>query len=194
MSCIVGIDEAGRGPLAGPVSVGAVKIGKNFNQKFFKGIKDSKKLTEDERELWFGLLLEAKRRGDLDFCVSLVSEGVIDKHGIAYAIKLGIKRCLMRLEVEEGDQIFLDGGIKAPEKFTHQTTVVKGDEKIPIISLASICAKVVRDRRMVKVGKNYPEYGFDVHKGYGTEAHRHAIKKHGPKDIHRKSFLKNINK
>jgi ribonuclease HII len=87
MSCIVGIDEAGRGPLAGPVSVGAVKIGKNFNQKFFKGIKDSKKLTEDERELWFGLLLEAKRRGDLDFCVSLVSEGVIDKHGIAYAHK-----------------------------------------------------------------------------------------------------------
>jgi ribonuclease HII len=194
MSCIVGIDEAGRGPLAGPVSVGAVKIGKNFNQKFFKGIKDSKKLTEDERELWFGLLLEAKRRGDLDFCVSLVSEGVIDKHGIAYAIRLGIKRCLVRLEVEEKDQIFLDGGIKAPEKFTHQTTVVKGDEKIPIISLASICAKVVRDRRMVKVGKNYPEYGFDVHKGYGTEAHRNAIKKHGPKDIHRKSFLKNIHR
>lgn len=194
MSCIVGIDEAGRGPLAGPVAVGAVKIGKGFNQRFFKGIKDSKKLTPEERELWFNLALEGRKRGDLDFCVALVSGGVIDKHGIAYAIRLGIKRCLSRLDVKDGDQIFLDGGIKAPERFTHQTTVVRGDEKIPIISLASICAKVVRDRRMTNVAKTYPEYGFHVHKGYGTKAHRDAIKKHGPKEIHRKSFLRNIDK
>lgn len=194
MSCIVGIDEAGRGPLAGPVAVGAVKIGKDFNQKFFKGIRDSKKLTAEERELWFNLALEAKRHGHLDFCVSLISETVIDKHGIAYAIRLGISRCLKRLNVEEADQIFLDGGIKAPEKFLHQKTVIKGDEKIPIISLASICAKVVRDHRMVRVGKHYPEYGFHEHKGYGTVAHREAIKKHGTRDIHRKSFLRNIDK
>jgi len=194
MQCIVGIDEAGRGPLAGPVSIGAVKIGRDFNQGFFKGIKDSKQLSEEEREDWFKLALEAKKSGDLDFCVSLVSEGVIDKHGVAYAIRLGIKRCLARLNAEEGDQIFLDGGIKAPERFRHQKTIIKGDEKMPVIALASICAKVVRDRRMVKAGKSYPEYGFHIHKGYGTRAHREALKKHGARDIHRKSFLKNIDK
>lgn len=194
MSCIVGIDEAGRGPLAGPVAVGAVRIRTDFNQKFFKGIKDSKQLSAEEREDWFGLALEAKKTGDLDFCVSLVSERVIDKHGIAYALRLGIKRCLARLGAEPEDQIFLDGGIKAPDKFRHQLTVVKGDEKIAVISLASICAKVVRDRRMVRVGKTYPEYGFHIHKGYGTRAHREAIKKHGARDIHRRSFLKNIDK
>lgn len=194
MTCIVGIDEAGRGPLAGPVAVGAVRVSSAFNQKFFKGIRDSKQLSPEEREDWFSLALEAKREGDLDFCVSLVSEGVIDRHGIAYAIRLGIRRCLARLQTEDGDQIFLDGGIKAPERFVHQKTVVKGDEKIAVISLASICAKVVRDRRMVKVGKSHPEYGFHIHKGYGTRAHREAIKKHGPRDVHRKSFLKGLDR
>ena len=191
---IVGIDEAGRGPLAGPVSIWAVKIGRNFNKKFFKGIKDSKKLSAEERELWFALAAEARRRGDLDFCVSLVSEGIIDKHGIAYAVRLGIKRCLKRLEVEDSAQIFLDGGIKAPEKYIHQTTIIKGDEKVPVISLASICAKVVRDRRMVRLSKSYPEYAFHIHKGYGNKAHREAIRKYGSTELHRRTFLKNIDR
>jgi ribonuclease HII len=194
MSCIVGIDEAGRGPLAGPVAIGAVKIGPHFGENFFKGIKDSKKLTVEERELWFDLAQQARRTLDLEFAVSLVSESVIDRHGIAYAIRLGIKRCLEKLKVKPEDQIFLDGGIKAPEIFKHQKTVIKGDEKIPVIALASICAKVTRDRYMIKLSKKHPNYEFHIHKGYGTRAHREAIKKHGASEAHRRSFLRNIDK
>src|SRR3989344_4097483 len=136
MSFIVGIDEAGRGPLAGPVAVGVAKIPLGFNKFFFRGIKDSKKLTPEERELWFALAMEAKKRGELDFRVALISERVIDRHGISYALRLGIKRCLIGLGLTEESQIFLDGSLKAPERFVHQTTVIRGDEKIPIISLA----------------------------------------------------------
>lgn len=190
---IVGIDEAGRGPLAGPVAVGGVRIKEGFEKKFFKGIRDSKQLSAEERELWFSLAQEAKRRGELDFAVSLVSERIIDKRGIAYAIRLGIKRVLASLDISYTEsQIFLDGGISAPEEFVHQVTVIRGDEKIPIVSLASICAKVVRDRRMVRLAKKFPEYNFDTHKGYATRMHREALKKHGPIELHRKSFLKNL--
>jgi ribonuclease HII len=195
MAFIVGIDEAGRGPLAGPVAVGAVSVaqsegGRRFAKKFFKGIKDSKKLSLVERELWLSLAFEAKRRGELDFHVALVSEKVIDKKGIAYAIKLGIKRCLKSLKVSSDAQIFLDGSLKAPEEFRHQKTIIKGDELVPIISLASIAAKVTRDRRMVWLAKIFPEFGFDIHKGYGTRGHYEAIEKYGLTASHRRSFLK----
>lgn len=187
---IIGIDEAGRGPLAGPVAVGGVVITERFNKKFFKGVKDSKQLTPEERELWFTLITEAKRRGDLDYAVSLVSESVIDKHGITYAIKLGIARVLKHLNAPPDEtQVFLDGSLKAPKEYMHQTTIIKGDEKVPIISLASICAKVVRDRRMVKLSKKFPEYNFHIHKGYGTRMHKEALRLHGLSTIHRKSFL-----
>lgn len=189
---IVGIDEAGRGPLAGPVAVGGVRVTHEFDKSFWKGIKDSKQLTLDERELWFALAQEAKKKGELDFAVSLISEKIIDKHGIAYAIRLGIKRVLKTLEIKEESQIFLDGGIKAPAEFPHQLTVIKGDEKIPVISLASICAKVVRDRRMIKVAKKYPLYAFEAHKGYATLHHREALIKYGPVELHRMSFLGNL--
>lgn len=193
MTHIIGIDEAGRGPLAGPVAIGAVSISPNFEKKFFKGIKDSKQLLLEERELWFALAEEAKKRGELDFKVAFVSEKVIDRHGIAYAIRLGIKRALKALNASTiNSQVFLDGGIKAPIEFMHQKTVIKGDEKIPVISLASICAKVLRDRRMVRLAKKFPQYSFEVHKGYGTKTHREALKKHGPAEVHRKTFLKNI--
>src|SRR3990167_2848444 len=192
MNYIVGIDEAGRGPLAGPVAVGAVSIPLDFNKNFFKSIRDSKKLSSDDRDLWFELALEARKSGVLNFAVSLVSEKVIDRKGISYAIRLGIKRCLVALNVPEDSQVFLDGGIKAPIEFRHQLTVVKGDEKIPVVSLASICAKVVRDRRMVKLAKKYPQYDFDLHKGYGTFIHRAALKKYGSTELHRQSFLKNL--
>ncbi len=195
MSYIVGIDEAGRGPLAGPVAVGGVLVASVFNKKFFRGIKDSKQLSPEERELWFSLAQEAKRRGELDFRVSLVSEKIIDRHGIAYAIRLGIKRVLKGLGPGgEDSQIFLDGALKAPIEFRHQLTVIRGDEKIPVISLASICAKVVRDRKMVKFAKKYPQYDFDLHKGYGTRMHRDAIRKYGSTELHRKSFLKRLTK
>lgn len=192
MSFIVGIDEAGRGPLAGPVAVGAVKIRENFDKKLFIGLKDSKQLSPEERELWFSLIRELRREGHMDFAVSLVSERVIDRRGIAYAIRLGIKRCLEKIQAAEDTQVFLDGGIKAPAQFVHQLTVVKGDEKIPVISLASICAKVVRDRRMVRLATAFPEFNFHTNKGYGTWVHREALLRHGPTHIHRQSFIKNL--
>ena len=192
MTEIVGIDEAGRGPLAGPVAVGAVKILKGFNKRFFEGIKDSKQLSQDERELWFELAQEGKRKKELDFAVSLVSEKVIDKHGISYALRLGIKRCLEKLDIGRNSQIFLDGALKAPRDYKHQLTVIRGDEKIPVISLASICAKVVRDRKMIKLAKKFPEFDFDINKGYGTLLHRQALKKFGSSTIHRQSFLTHI--
>jgi ribonuclease HII len=203
MKFTVGIDEAGRGPLAGPLAVGVVAIpAKSSNpstllgvKKFFKGIKDSKKLSQEDRELWYSLALEAKKKGEFDFKVILISEKVIDNHGMAYALRLGIKRALKSLNIpEEDSQIFLDGGIKAPKEFKHQLTVVKGDEKIPVISLASICAKVVRDRKMVRFAKQYPLYAFDLHKGYGTRLHREAIRKYGSTKLHRQSFLRNLTK
>jgi ribonuclease HII len=189
MRYIIGIDEAGRGPLAGPVSVGIVMITEGFNKKFFKGVRDSKQLTPEDRDLWFALVTEAKKKGELDFRVALVSEKIIDKKGIAHAIRLGIKRCLKRIDAPAEAQVFLDGGIRAPKEFIHQTTIIRGDEKVPVISLASICAKVVRDRRMVSLSKIYPEYAFEIHKGYGTRAHREAIQKYGPSLIHRLSFV-----
>jgi len=164
-----------------------------FDKRFFKGIKDSKQLSPEEREFWFALAEEGRRNNELDFRVSLVSEKVIDRHGIAYAIRLGIKRVLKGLEIVGSDsQIFLDGGIKAPVEFKHQLTVIRGDEKIPVISLASICAKVVRDRKMINFSKKYPEYDFDQHKGYGTRMHRLAIQKYGLTELHRRSFTRRL--
>lgn len=202
MQIITGVDEAGRGPLAGPVAVGAVSIPYNFNpttlslrrarKNFFKGIKDSKQLSADERELWFNLATEARKRGELDFHVSLVSEKVIDRHGISYAVKLGIKRALAGLGASDDSQIFLDGALKAPARFKHQLTVIRGDEKIPVISLASICAKVIRDRKMIREAKKFPQFSFDINKGYGTLMHRLALQKYGLTTLHRRSFLKKL--
>ena len=194
MSHIVGIDEAGRGPLAGPVAVGAVAISSSFKKNFFKSIKDSKKLSPSDRELWFALALEARKEGLLDFAVSLVSEKVIDRRGISYAVRLGIKRSLAALGVSADSQVYLDGGIKAPKEFIHQLTIIKGDEKIPIISLASIMAKVIRDKKMVRLSKKFPEFNFHKHKGYGTREHCQAIRKFGPTVIHRRSFLTRLTK
>src|SRR3989338_638144 len=192
MGYVVGIDEAGRGPLAGPVSVGVVKIPPNFNKNFFRSIKDSKKLSSEDREVWFALAREAKKEKLLDFAVSLVSEKIIDRKGIVHAVKVGIKRCFKKLAIEEDSQIFLDGSLKAPEEFRHQRTIIKGDEKVPIISLASIVAKVTRDRMMVKISKKFPAFNFHLHKGYGTLMHREALKKYGSTVIHRQSFLRRL--
>lgn len=189
MKYIVGIDEAGRGPLAGPVAVGVVRIDVDFNKRFFKGIKDSKKLTEKNREVWFELVKKKKREGQIDFAVSLISEKIIDKKGIVYAIQLGINKCLVKLKISKDSTIFLDGGIRAPSNFIYQKTIIRGDEKISVISLASICAKVMRDRYMVRLSKKYPKYGFNIHKGYGTLKHRQNIKKYGLSKVHRESFI-----
>ena len=194
MRYIVGIDEAGRGPLAGPVAVGAVKVREKYNKNQFRGVRDSKKLSPRERERWFGMAHSARKKGEIDFAVSLVSERVIDKKGIVYAINLGIKRCLEKLSVQENSKIFLDGGIRAPDSYPHQETVVKGDEKIPVISLASILAKVTRDRKMIRIAKKYPQYCFDIHKGYGTKRHCQVIRKYGLTEVHRRTFTKRLTK
>jgi ribonuclease HII len=188
MKYTIGIDEAGRGPLAGPVSVGIVRIPELFDKKFFKNIRDSKKLSEKSRDEWFA----KARKHNLLFAVSLVSERIIDRRGISYAIRLAIKRCLKKVGAKPDDQILLDGSLKAPKEFKNQETIIGGDDKIAVIGMASICAKVTRDKRMLRLAKKFPEYGFEVHKGYGTHTHYQAIKKHGVSPVHRQSFLKNI--
>lgn len=186
---IVGVDEAGRGPLAGPVAVGVCVVDSNFNFSIFDNLKDSKKLSERRREEIFNIMVDLKKSGELNFAVALVSHNIIDTKGISYAIREGIKGALNRLKVDLSSKIFLDGSLKAPEDFVYQKTIIKGDELVPVISLASIAAKVTRDKYMKKLAKDYPEYGFEIHKGYGTKFHKEAILKYGPSTIHRKTFL-----
>lgn len=195
---IIGIDEVGRGPLAGPVAVGAClisvsKIKRLREEGFFVGIKDSKKLSEKKREEWLGKINEFKTKNGLDYSVSFVGNKIIDKKGISQCIKLAIKNSLKKLKAEPlKTMILLDGGFKAPDEFVHQKTIIKGDEKEPIISFASIVAKVARDRKMVEYSKKFPQYGFEIHKGYGTAFHIQKISQNGPSKLHRKSFCKNI--
>ncbi|HEY4512415.1 MAG TPA: ribonuclease HII [Candidatus Paceibacterota bacterium] len=186
---IIGIDEAGRGPLAGPVAVGVCSVPENFDYKFFGLLKDSKKLSEKRREEIFTQMQVLKKEGKINFSVALVSNKVIDTRGISFAIKKGIEGVLQKISANpKSCQIFLDGSLKAPAEFINQETIIKGDEKIPIISLASIAAKVTRDRHMVEMSRKYPVYSFEVHKGYGTRVHLSQIKKLGLSPIHRKSF------
>jgi len=190
---IVGIDEVGRGPLAGPVTVCACKVPHDFEMSHFAGIKDSKKLSPKAREEWFVKISDLKKSGILDFAFSSVSAGDIDIIGIALAIKRALNEALLALSlIPETTRVKLDGALKAPEKFIFQETIIKGDEKIPIISAASIVAKVTRDRHMTEQAKLYPLYGFEKHKGYGTKNHFELIRQHGLSPIHRKSFCKNI--
>lgn len=184
---MIGIDEAGRGPLAGPVSVGAVMVSRDFDFSIFKNLKDSKKLSEAKREEFFEIINKK-----IKYEVVLVSNKIIDKKGISYAIKVAIQNLLKKLNPNiKQTKIFLDGSLKAPEEFI-QETIIKGDEKIPVISLASIMAKVTRDRYMKKISRRYPLFDFDIHKGYGTKRHIEAIKKHGPSELHRKTFISRI--
>jgi ribonuclease HII len=187
---LIGIDEAGRGPLAGPVSVGVVVVPATFNQSLFEGIRDSKKLTELARERWYEKLPQLAQEG-LRYKVGFSSATYIDTYGIVPAIKRAIAEALRELEVDpEEASVLLDGSLKAPKEFLLQQTIIRGDETEPVISIASVAAKVERDRLMCALAIKYPNYGFEVHKGYGTKAHYEAILRHGMCDIHRKSFCK----
>ncbi len=187
---IVGIDEAGRGPLAGPVAVGVVWISPRAKLSYI-GLTDSKKLSEKKREEWFRKMKEWQKEGKIRCAVTLVSHGVIDTKGIVYAVKLGIKKGLQKIDADpKRVEVLLDGALSAPVEFTKQQTIIKGDEKIPAISLASIAAKVTRDKKMKSLSKKYPQYGFEIHKGYGTLAHRNALAQYGVSKIHRISFIK----
>jgi len=207
---LIGIDEAGRGPLAGPVSVGVFVVKSHNILKIFKGVKDSKQLSEKQREEWFGRIKWMAQKGYIDYLqsnnpqisftwqvaytVSFSSVKVIDQKGLSYAIRSAINRCLRRLErdgfITTDAKVMLDGSLKGPERFKDQKTIIDGDAKEPIIALASICAKVVRDRYMKRIAKHFPEYGFEIHKGYGTKKHYNALNNIGLCEIHRRSFLR----
>jgi len=196
---VVGIDEVGRGPLAGPVAVCAFKMPIKFDAKSFGKIKDSKKLKPSEREDIFKKLEDLKAsRGstsgkEIDYVVGYESAKRIDKLGISRAIKNCLEKSLTKLKLKPDECIvLLDGGLKAPEKYKKQKTIIKGDEKERAIAFASIIAKVSRDKIMCKLAKKHSKYFFDIHKGYGTKKHCEAIKKNGLCDEHRKYFCKNI--
>jgi len=199
MRFILGVDEAGRGPLAGPVAVGVVAVREGFDvAKEFPGVADSKKLSEKKREKIFEMLKTRVALGDARFAVEFENAEIIDKEGITTAVHRALARGVNSL-AKCGNQtskctrksdfhILLDGLLHAPPEY-FQETIINGDELIPIISLASIVAKVSRDHLMCVLAEKYPEYGFEKHKGYGTRAHYDAIMKYGQCSIHRKSFL-----
>jgi len=186
---VVGIDEAGRGPLAGPVAAGAVLIlEKDFKEaKKIKSVKDSKKLKEEKRkEVYFDLV----KNKNIKWGIGMVSEKIIDRINILEATKKAMIKAVKNLEKKNKikvDFLILDGKMKLNLKID-QESIVKGDDKVFSISAASIIAKVKRDELMEKYDKKYPQYNFKKHKGYGTKEHLGKIKKNGACEIHRKSF------
>jgi ribonuclease HII len=183
----VGIDEVGRGPLAGPVAVGAVVLKKPMA---LSQVRDSKQLSPKQRDEWFDWVHAQKKAGVLDFAVSFVSPRMIDKIGIVPSIQRALNVSLRQLMIApERAEVFLDGGLQAPLEWQNQKTIIKGDTQEVSIALASIVAKVLRDRRMIQYAHKYPEYGFEKHKGYGTKPHYTALKKHGVCPLHRLTFL-----
>lgn len=176
--CIVGIDEVGRGPLAGPVVSCAVRLKKH---RFKNKIDDSKKLPERQRNLAFAELMNA-----CDFGIGIVNESAIDQINIARASKLSMQRAINQLGFRP-DFLLIDGKIELDVDIPSKK-IIGGDRKSLTIAAASIIAKVIRDRMMSMYAKVYPRYGFEVHKGYATSRHIKAIKKFGPCRIHRLSF------
>ena len=213
---VIGIDEVGRGSLAGPVTVAALALQKKFirsirlrqladgadkNKKLKTPLRDSKKLFARQREIWFDFVKKQK----IPYVIASISPKVIDKINISNAANLAASRALLKLIKShklkiKNFKVRLDGGLYINNpKFKNQNaklqfknikikTVIKGDEKIKAISLASIVAKVSRDRYMKKLHKKYPRYDFINNIGYGTKKHIKAIKKYGLSLIHRKSF------
>jgi len=186
----VGIDEVGRGPLAGPVALCAFLWFGNRVPKELKWIKDSKKISEKKREEWYAKILEFKKEGKCDFRVVYKSAKYIDKWGISNAIKEALKSALTPLPLNSKKvTVLLDGGLKAPSEYLNQETIIKGDTKEFVISAAAIMAKVSRDKLMKKLGKKFPKYGFEIHKGYGTVAHRKAVREFGMCEEHRRTYI-----
>ncbi len=186
---LVGIDEVGRGPLAGPVAVGVVVAPYRFDLGLLEGVRDSKKMSELGREIWYEKLRILEAEYGLRHIVQFSSAHFIDTHGIVPAIRAAVTRALRLLEVDPASShVLLDGALRAPARFVSQETIIRGDETEPLISLASIAAKVKRDRLMRMLAIRYPEYGFEIHKGYGTKMHREVLMKQGLSVIHRKTF------
>ncbi len=177
---IVGIDEVGRGPLASSVVAAAVVVGKEVS---FPKLKNSKDLSFSQREEIFK---KAKKDPRIEWGIGRVSEKVIDRINILEATRLAMKRAVVNLR-KDADFLIIDGNIEIDINIS-QKSIIKGDEKVFSCALASVIAKVVRDRAMLRYHKKYPFYRFDKHKGYGTKLHKRMIKEYGLCKIHRKSF------
>ncbi|MBU0636746.1 MAG: ribonuclease HII [Patescibacteria group bacterium] len=187
---IAAIDEAGRGPLAGPVVAACVifRVDQVISEEL-KQINDSKKLSLKKRE---ALYLPIKQ-AFFGVGVGICDNQTIDRINILQASFLAMKKALGSIKLKP-DLIILDGGFKIPNLSISQKAIVKGDEKVLTIAAASIIAKVERDRLMIKFHQQYPQYGFDQHKGYGTKLHLERLKQHGPCLIHRLSFARVLQK
>ena len=181
---IAGIDEAGRGPLAGPVVVAGVIMPQD---SMIEGVNDSKKVSEKKREKLYDLILEQAIR----YSVAIIGQDVIDEINILNATKQGVTKVVEGLEVKP-NLILVDALTHIDTKGIPYDSIVKGDAKCYNIAAASIIAKVTRDRIMRQWDEDYPQYGFAQHKGYGTAKHIEAIKEYGLCPIHRRSFTKNF--
>ncbi|MEE1327560.1 MAG: ribonuclease HII [Oscillospiraceae bacterium] len=178
---ICGVDEAGRGPLAGPVCAAAVILPRDLE---IPGLTDSKKLTDKKRRELFPIIKEQA----IAYGIGFASEQEIDEINILQATFLAMQRAIDQLE-GKADLALIDGN-RQKDFGLPVVTVVKGDSLSASIAAASVLAKVTRDDLMLEMAETYPEYGFEIHKGYGTKAHYEALRKHGASPIHRQSFLK----
>ncbi|MDR0740138.1 MAG: ribonuclease HII [Puniceicoccales bacterium] len=188
---LIGIDEAGRGPLAGPVIVCGTRISYDFLQQIanfprLSRVDDSKKLSSAKREALFRYLFELRKQGFIRFTIASRGHEMIDKINILEATTVAMGDVIARL-ISPGTKVLIDGNPLKHLQFQH-FGIVKGDSKSFCIAMASIIAKVTRDRIMDSFGKKYPQYGFEKHKGYGTAAHIAAIGRYGLSPIHRKTF------
>ena len=181
IQCICGVDEAGRGPLAGPVYAAAVILPRGL---VIEGLNDSKKLTEKRREALYDVIVEQA----VAYGVGSADEKEIDEINILQATFLAMRRAIAQLFVRP-DLALIDGN-RDSDFGVPAETVIGGDGKSANIAAASILAKVTRDRVMLEYAEQYPQYGFDVHKGYGTKRHYEALREYGPCPIHRQSFLR----
>ena len=182
-NCVCGVDEAGRGPLAGPVCAAAVILPKGC---IIDGLNDSKKLSEKRREQLFDVITKKA----VAYSIAMASEKEIDEINILQATFLAMRRAVESLEIKP-DFVIVDGN-RDPLLGIKTMTLIKGDALCESVAAASILAKVTRDRYMLKLCEKYPEYQFQKHKGYGTKLHYEMIEKYGISDIHRKSFLKKL--
>ena len=181
---ICGIDEAGRGPLAGPVVIAGVIMPED---SMIEGVNDSKKVSEKKREKLYDIILEEA----ISYSVAIIGQDVIDEINILNATKQGVTKVVEELDVKP-NLILVDALTHINTKGIPYDSIIKGDAKCYNIAAASIIAKVTRDRIMREWDEIYPQYGFINHKGYGTAKHIEAIKEHGPCPIHRRSFIKNF--
>lgn len=184
LNYICGIDEAGRGPLAGPVVVGAVILPKD---SFIEGVNDSKKISEKKREMLFEKIIKES----IAWSVGIIDQKLIDKVNILNATKLGLTEAISKIE-KKPELLIIDALDNVDTLGINYKSIIKGDAKCYSIAAASIIAKVTRDRIMRQWDEVYPEYGFAKNKGYGTKQHIQAINEFGICSLHRKSFVKNF--